>query len=163
MLFWESGGFYVLYETSSEPCVSKFITPKKKKLWHREMSQTPLCFNCSFLLKFMYFFVACKKICLYAIRLWELLTRSFHLAWDLIMTRKVIVAFLWHLWLPTKFQLIVYKYRIFSNDSRGRFFFHTKRGQLLAGRRLFERDNYFKYCSLEFVPYIFCFIIKLIH
>ena len=33
------------------------------------LSQIPLCFNCRFLLKFIYFFVAREIICLYSIRL----------------------------------------------------------------------------------------------
>ena len=31
-------------------------------------------------------------------------------------------------------------------------FFRTKRGRLFEGRRLFEGDDYFSYCSLEAVP-----------
>ena len=52
---------------------------------------------------------------------------------------------------------------ISSNDSRGLLlvFFHTKRGRLFKGRRLLKGDDYFKYCSLEVVPKIFCFIISL--
>ena len=158
----------MLYETSFVPCVNKFITPKKKKSYDiarcREVffSQTPQCFNCSFLSKFVYFFVACEIICLYC-RLLELPTHSLHLTWDMIMTINAIIAYFWHLRLATKFQLVVYKYRISSNNSRRRFFFHTKREQLFEPRRLFEGDDYFKYCSLEFVLYIFCFIIKPIH
>ena len=38
------------------------------------------------------------------------------------------------------------------------YFFRTKRQRLLEGRRLFEEGDYFKYCSLEVVPQIFCFI-----
>ena len=39
------------------------------------------------------------------------------------------------------------------------FFFHNKRGRLFEVRRLFKGSDYFKYCSLEVMPYIFCFII----
>ena len=41
------------------------------------------------------------------------------------------------------------------------FFFGAKRGRLFAGRRIFEGGDRFKYCSLEVVPYIFCFIFPL--
>ena len=63
--------FSVLYETSFVPCVNKFITPNKKKSYdiarRRDVFfyQTPQCFNCTFLSKFLYFFVACEIICLY--------------------------------------------------------------------------------------------------
>ena len=47
---------------------------------------------------------------------------------------------------------IILNYLFSSNNSRGNyFFFRTKRGQLIQGRRLFEGGNYFKYCSLEVV------------
>ena len=39
------------------------------------------------------------------------------------------------------------------------FFFRTKRGQLFEGRQLFAGDDYFKFCSLEVTPLIFCLII----
>ena len=48
---------------------------------------------------------------------------------------------------------------VFPRTIAGAIFFHTKRGQLFERRRLFEGDDYFKYCSLEFVRYIFCFIL----
>ena len=40
------------------------------------------------------------------------------------------------------------------------FFSHQKGAILFEGRRLFKGDDYFKYCSLEVVPKIFCFIIS---
>ena len=137
ILFWECNGFPVLYETSFVPFVNKFITPRKKSYdiaRHREafLSQTAQCFNCSFRSKFIYFFVACEIICLYSIWLWELLIHSFHLAWDLIMTINAIIAYSWHLWLGTKFQLVVYKCRISSNNSRGDLFPHQKRAIIRA-------------------------------
>ena len=39
------------------------------------------------------------------------------------------------------------------------FFFRTKRGQLFEGRQLFAGGDYFKFCSLEVTPLIFCLII----
>ena len=46
-----------------------------------------------------------------------------------------------------------------SNNSRGDYhFFCTNRGRLFEGRQLLEERSYFKYCSLEVVPHIFCFI-----
>ena len=50
--------------------------------------------------------------------------------------------------------------RMIAGDYYYYFFFHTKRGRLFEGRRLFKGDDYFKYCSLEVVPKIFCFIIS---
>ena len=59
-----------------------------------------------------------------------------------------------------KFQLVVYKYRISSNNSPGRFSFHTKRGQLFERRQLFEGDDYFKYCSLDLCPTYFVLLLN---
>ena len=51
-----------------------------------------------------------------------------------------------------QYMAIILNYLFSSNNSRGNyFFFLTKRGQLIQGRRLFEGGNYFKYCSLEVV------------
>ena len=60
------------------------------------------------------------------------------------------------LWEFILFGVLSLKYRICSNNSRGRLFlFRIKRGWLLNG------VDYFKYCLLEVMPWIFCFIIPL--
>ena len=48
-------------------------------------------------------------------------------------------------------------HRISSNNSRGQllYFLHKKGGDYS------RKGDYFKYCSLEVVPFIFCFIIPL--
>ena len=62
-------------------------------------------------------------------------------------------AFKIWLWEFILFGVLSLKYRICSNNSRGRLFiFRIKRGWLLNG------VDYFKYCLLEVMPWIFCFI-----
>ena len=41
------------------------------------------------------------------------------------------------------------------------FFFCTKVGRLFEGRRINEGDGYFKQCSLEVVPYIYCVLLSI--
>ena len=55
--------------------------------------------------------------------------------------------------------MLPFNYRIPRIIAGGDYhFFCTNRGRLFEGRQLLEERSYFKYCSLDVVPQIFCFI-----
>ena len=122
------------------------------------LSQTPQCFNCSFLSKLAFFFVACNLSLFYSVvrttnSLVSFSTRSDH---DTKCHHYLLVSSL----IGNKISALSCLNAVFPRTIAGAIFFHTKRGKLFERRGIFEGDDYFKHCSLEFVCYIFCFILK---
>ena len=61
---------------------------------------------------------------------------------------------------PASEETPLYEYTVFPQIiARGDFFFSHKKGRLFEGRQLFAGGDYFKFCSLEVTPLIFCLII----